>query len=42
MLQYCACTADRPDGNTTGITGMDGVASLSCLAVKAKKPQKQL
>lgn len=37
MLQYCACIADRPDGKTTGITGMDDVASLSCLPVKAKR-----
>lgn len=36
MLQYCACTADRPDGKTTGITAMDSVANLSCLPAKAR------
>lgn len=39
MLQYCACTAGMPDGKTTGSTGMDGVASLSSLCVKAKRPK---
>lgn len=38
MLQYCTCTADMPDGKTTGSTGMDGVASLSSLRIKAKRP----
>lgn len=37
MLQYCACTADMPDGKTTGSTGMDDVASLSSLRIKAKR-----
>lgn len=37
MLQYHTCTADRPDGKTTGISGMDGAAGLSCLPVKGKR-----